>query len=195
MANIINVFGVDCADIDCPDGLLGAAAAQTEDCNDVVLSEVNSIILVHPTEGDLPTNWGNSIADTDFDIDNTDATDVKQKRFFVTGTMAEPEETTVTVNSFQEVIVNRKYSLSVTLHSIPSATYDYFRKIQCGKVKPLLYFTTIGGKIFGSETGIKCSKVSASLILNSGQDGIEQINIVFEWYALNAPDRYTNPLP
>lgn len=195
MGSLINKFAVDCDLILCPDGSLGAAAAQTENCNDVTLSEVNSIILIHPTLGTAITNWGPALATTDFDIDNTDATDAKQKRFFVSGSMAEPEETTVTVNSFQDVVINRKYTLAVSLYNIPSETYDFIRKVQCGSVKPLFYFTTMGGKIFGKSTGIIPSKVSCSLVLGQGTDAIETVNMVFEWYAITAPDRYDNPLP
>lgn len=193
--SIINKFAVDCDAIACPDGNLGAAAAQTENCNDVVLSEVNSIILVHPTLGTPILNWGTGLVVGDFDIDNTDATNVKQKRFFVSGEMAEPDDKFVKTNSFNQVKMNGLYTLTADLYTLPIATYDYFRKIACGKVRPQLYFTTMGGKIFGKDGGITCSKISANIVLGTGEDSIEMIKLVFEWYALNSPDRYENPLP
>lgn len=193
--NLFNVFAVDCDDIDCPGESLGAANAMTEDCNDVVLSEVNSVILVNPVTGTDVTNWGNTLADTDFDIDNTDATDVAQKRFFGVGSLNEPETLKKRVNSFQDVKINGTYSLTFNIFTIGSLTYDYWRKVECGIVKPKLYYTTMGGRIFGNDGGILCSDIQVSFLLPEGEDGVESIQVVFTWKSKTSPDRYTNPLP
>ncbi len=193
--SIVNVFAVDCSTIDCPDGALGAMDAQTENCNDVVQSEVNSLIWWHPTLGTAPTNWGPSIADTDFDIDNTDATDVNQKQIFVTGAMAEPEDVVKTVNGFQEVIISRTFTLTATLFTFGDDTFDYLRKVQCGKVKPQFVFTTAGGKLLGDDGGITPSKFTLNYVLDEGEENCEKWNFEIQWKALTAPDRLNNPLP
>ena len=79
----VNQFGIDCSTILCPDGILGAVGVMSQNCDaSVNQSEINSLLLVHPTLGTLVTNWGSGLVALDFDIDNTDATDVKQKRIF-----------------------------------------------------------------------------------------------------------------
>ena len=105
MASLDNIFAIDCDTVLCPAGALGAMDVQTENCNDVNQSEVDSLIMWHPTLGVAPTNWGAGIAAIDFDIDNTDATDVKQKQLFVKGGMPASEEITKTLNSFQDVVI------------------------------------------------------------------------------------------
>ena len=54
----INLFSVDCSALVCPDGALGAMNAQSQNCNSVTQSEVNSIIFWHPTLGQGPRQTG-----------------------------------------------------------------------------------------------------------------------------------------
>lgn len=192
--SIVNIFAVDCDALDCPDGALGAMNAQSESCSEVVQSEVNSVIFWHPTLGTAPTNWGPTIAALDFNIDNADATDVKQKQIFVTGSVPEATDTEVTLNGFQTVTLSRTHTMTVNLYTFGDATYDYLRKIQCGKVKPQFVFTTMGGKLFGKDGGITPSKINANFVLNEGEESFETWTIVFEWKSLTAPDRLDNPL-
>jgi len=192
--SLINIFAVDCDLVTCPGGPLGAMNAQTESCNDVALSEVNSIIFWHPTSGNAPTNWGPAIAAIDFSIDNTDATDADQKQIFVTGGVPEPEETEITVNGFQTVILNKTFTLNFELYTDGSDTYDYMRKLQCGTVKPQFLFTTMGGKIFGADGGITPSKFTVNKVLEQGEESVEKWVGEIQWKALTAPDRYDNPL-
>ena len=192
--SIVNVFSVDCDALDCPDGTLGAMDLQSESCNEVVQSEVNSIIFWHPTLGTAPTNWGPGIAALDFDINNADATDVQQKQIFVTGSVPEPTDTEATVNGFQTVVLSRTHTLTANLVTFGDATYDYLRKLQCGKVKPQFVYTTMGGKLFGKDGGITPSKITANFILNEGEESFETWTITFEWKSLTAPDRLDNPL-
>ena len=49
MASLDNIFAIDCDTVLCPAGALGAMDIQTENCNDVNQSEVNSLIMWHPT--------------------------------------------------------------------------------------------------------------------------------------------------
>ena len=193
--SVINIFAVDCDGVVCPDGVLGAMDAQAEFCNDVDQSEVNSIIFWHPTLGVAPTNWGPTMIAGDFDIDNTDATDVKQKRLFVKGGMPEPDESVITTNAFQEVVLSRTYNLELTLYTAKDATYDYLRKLQCGKVKPKFVFSTAGANLFGKDGGIEPSKLSLSVVLEEGEESVEKWTIKIAWKGLVSPDRVPNPLP
>jgi hypothetical protein len=192
--SIVNIFAIDCTDVDCPDGVLGAMDNQSENCNDVVQSEVNSLIFWHPTLGTAPTNWGPGIAAIDFSIDNTDATDADQKQIFVTGAMAEPEDVTKTVNGFQEVVISRTFTLTATLFTFGDVTFDYLRKLQCGKVKPQFDFTTAGDKLIGKDGGITPSKFTLNYVLDEGEESCEKWTFEIQWKSLTAPDRLDNPL-
>jgi len=194
MASLDNIFAIDCDTVLCPAGALGAMDIQTENCNDVNQSEVNSLIMWHPTLGVAPTNWGAGIAAIDFDIDNTDATDVKQKQIFVKGGMPASEEVTKTLNSFQDVVINRTHTLTLELYTFGDATYDYLRKLQCNKVKPLFDFTTVGGKLLGKDGGISPVKFALDFLLEEGEENCEKWSITISWKSLTAPDRLDNPL-
>ena len=194
MASLDNIFAIDCDTVLCPAGALGAMDIQTENCNDVNQSEVNSLIMWHPTLGVAPTNWGAGIAAIDFDIDNTDATDVKQKQIFVKGGMPASEEVTKTLNSFQDVVINRTHTLTLELYTFGDDTYDYLRKLQCNKVKPLFDFTTVGGKLFGKDGGISPVKFALDFLLEEGEENCEKWSITISWKSFTAPDRLDNPL-
>lgn len=194
MASLDNIFDIDCDTVLCPAGALGVMDIQTENCNDVNQSEVNSLIMWHPTLGVPPTNWGAGIAAIDFDIDNTDATDIKQKQIFVKGGMPASEEVTKTLNSFQDVVINRTHTLTLELYTFGDDTYDYLRKLQCNKVKPLFDFTTVGGKLFGKDGGISPVKFALDFLLEEGEENCEKWSITISWKSLTAPDRFDNPL-
>lgn len=193
MPTTINEFSIDCDAQTCA-AALGAASAQVQDCPaNINQSEVDSIILVHPTLGTLVTNWGPSLVALDFDIDNTDATDVSQKRFYGVGSVPANEVQDVTLNNFQQYSLDKTFTLTMDIFDITPTTYDYFRKIQCGKVKPLIYYTTVADKIFGSSVGISPIKFMVTTPLESGEGSLEKITIEVSWKAKTSPDRYPMP--
>ncbi len=193
MPTTINAFSIDCDAQTCA-AALGAASTQVQDCPaNINQSEVDSVILVHPTLGTLVTNWGASLVALDFDIDNTDATDAAQKRFFGVGSVPANDVQEVTLNNFQSFGLDKTFTLTMDIFDITPATYDYFRKIQCGKVKPLLYYTTVADKIYGSSVGISPIKFNVTTPLDSGEGSLEKITIEVSWKAKTSPDRYPMP--
>lgn len=189
----MNVFDVAC-DIACPDGALGAMGAQSKYCNDVNLSQLESLILQHPTLGTPIDNWGPGLTALDFLIDNTDTTDVSQKQIFGIGSVAEPTIDEVEVNAFQMAKIKGVYTISFRLYTFDSVTYDYLRKLQCGTVKPKITYTTEGGYIYGKDGGIDTTKFQVELIQDEGSSAVEYFQFTIEWNAKNAPDRFLNPL-
>jgi len=194
MAN--NIFSIDCTAIPCGTGLLPAADPSSQFCDENLFqSEINSLILFNKDLGaGGPTNWGPAIAALDFDIDNTDATDVKQKRFFGKGSLAASEPQTITTNDFNQVVLSRTFTLTFQVYDIGTATYDYFRSIQCSTVRPQVDFTTVGVKLYGKDGGITPTSFDADIILEEGEDSVESITITITWKGKTAPDRLTSPI-
>ena len=191
----INIFSVDCSTVVCPAGALGAMDDAAQNCNSVVQSEVNSIIFWHPTLGTAPLNWGPSMVLLDFDIDNTDATDVKQKQIFGIGDMPAPEFQSVVVNNFNSVDIAGTWTLNFDLFDIGDDTYDYLRKLECSTVKPQFIFSTVGGYLYGKDGGITATQIRLSPILERGEESVEKWSFVITWKSQTAPDRVPNPLP
>lgn len=187
-------FLIDCLDVLCPDGALGAAGASNKFCDEPEQSEINSLVMWHPTLGIAPTNWGASMVPVDFDIDNLDPTDVKQKRFFGRGNLAPSEIVEVTTNDFNQAQLRRTFTLSFVIFNVNQATRDYFRKIQCGKVKPYFDYTTVEQNIFGADGGIKPTKYNIDMPLEEGEESIEQITVEIQWKAKVSPDKFISPL-
>lgn len=195
MSNI-NIFAINCDSIACPDGALGAMNTIDQNCaGNINQSEINSLVLWHPTQGTDPTtNWPSSVVG-DFSIDNTDATDADQKRIFGQGDLAAPDNLQVTTNDFNSVSLAKTYTLNFDIYDLGSDTYDYLRKIDCSKVKPKFLYTTVGGFMYGKEGGIQATAWNIAFILERGEGSIERCQITITFKARTAPDRISSPLP
>lgn len=192
MAN--NVFAVDCSLLTC-DGSLGAAGKQVQYCPAFIKrSELNSLILVNPTVGTVIANWGDSLVALDFDIDNTDATDTKQKQFFGKGSIAEAEGSPVVLNDFQDYNLGDKTTATFVIYDISPETYTYWAKVKCGKIKPRGYFTTVASEIIGSATAIQFTSVNPNIIFDEGSDAVKRIEVTLIWESDTFPDVYPYPL-
>jgi hypothetical protein len=192
----INIFSIDCSTVNCPDGALGAMDIISQNCNDnIVQSEVNSIILWHPTIGTAPTNWGPTMIVGDFSIDNTDATDAAQKQIYGQGDMPLPEFQSVTTNNFNAVDIAGTFTLNFDIFDVGSLSYDYLRKLQCSTVKPYFIFSTVGGYLYGNDGGITPTQFRLSPVLERGEESVEKWTCTITWKARTAPDRVPNPLP
>jgi len=191
----INVFGVDCADLDCETAILGAATTITSKCLESDLSQIGGIILWHDAVAPNPSNWGMSMIEGDFAIDNENADDTKQKRFPIVGSSAKPEYTKQTTFGFKQVTTLKKRTITFKLYHVDSVTYDYLRKLECGKVRPNVLFETEGGYILGKDGGIQYDEFELDPIWEEGDSAIEYWEGTLTFNSKNAPDRVPNPLP
>lgn len=195
MAQNINIMAVECDDLVCPNGLLGAAGDFNLDCLDAVLSQLSGIIMWHPTLGTAPTNWGAGMLVTDFDIDNTDATDVKQKRFPIVGSLPKPEYQKAVTVGFKSVTILKTRSITFRLYHADSATYDFLRKVECGKVRPKLILETEGGYLLGKDGGLDFSDIELDAVWNEGETELEYWDGVIQYKSKVSPDKVLSPLP
>lgn len=190
-----NIFSINCANVTCPDGALGAMDIISQDCNgNINQSEVNSIILWHPTLGSGPTAWP-PLAPTDFNIDNTDITDVAQKQIFGQGDMPLPEFQSVVTNNFNSVDIAGTFTLNFDIFDVGATSYNYLRKLQCATVKPYFIFSTVGGYLYGKDGGIVPTQFRLSPVLERGEESVEKWTCTITWKSRTAPDRVENPLP
>ena len=193
--NDINIMSISCDDLVCPGGILGAANNVSTDCLDAILSQIGGIIMWNPTIGTAPTNWGPSMVVTDFDIDNTDATDVKQKRFPLIGNLGKPEYQKIPTIQFKTVTALKTRSFNFKIYHVDSINYDFFRKIECGKIRPKILLETEGGFLLGKDGGIEYADIELDAIFEEGETAIEYWEGVITFKAQVSPDRVPNPLP
>lgn len=188
-------FEIDCSALDCTTAH-PAAAAQRRDCpTGIKRSEINSLFTLDPINGVPISNWGAGLVALDFDIDNTDATGVKQKQFFGKGNLAVDDGVAVTLNDFNSVDISKIQTLTFEIYDIAPETFNYFRSIQCGTLStPRIYFTTVSDMIYGAAEGILLTSFKVSFPLDEGEDAIEKIVITATIDDKVAPDRYDYPL-
>lgn len=191
----INIFSIDCENTVCPNGTLGAAGNFDLSCLDAVLSQLKSIVMWHPTLGNAPTNWGPSMLVTDFDIDNTDATDAKQKRFPIIGSLGKPEYQKIPTVSFAKIVAKKTRQVNFRIYHTDDATYDFLRKVECNKVRPRFILETEGGKLLGKDGGISVSDIELDAVWNEGETEVEYWEAVWEYQSNVSPDRIPSPLP
>jgi len=188
-------MAVNCDNLECPGGILGAAGTITTDCLEVDLSQIGAIILWHPTLGTAPTNWGNSMAVTDFDIDNSDATDTKQKRFPLIGNLAKPEYQKISTIAFNSVTILKTRAFNFRMFHVDLTTYDFLRKVECGKIRPKFILETEGGYLLGKDGGIDFSDIELDAVWNEGETEVEYWEGVISFKTKVSPDKVLNPLP
>lgn len=190
----VNISAVDCSALDC-NGVLGAAGSQVQYCpKGIKRSQLSSVILTNPTVGTLIANWGNALVALDFNIDNADATDVKQKQFFGKGSIAESESSEIELNDFQTYNLGDTNTATFSIYDIDEATHEYWSKVKCGIIKPLGYFTTVDSEIIGVAAGLNFSSIKPNLIFDEGKDAVKRIDVTFTWEAKTFPDVYPYPL-
>ena len=188
-------FSIDCTALDCLTSPLGAADVMPIDClQNTSQSEIDAIVVWHPELGSPPTNWGNSMTPADFNIDNSDATDVAQKLFRGIGDKPNNEQTSVTVNNFNEIPLNTTQTINFEILDVGDLTYDYWRRVQCGKVKPVFLFKTVGGYLYGGANGITPIKYEVNFPKDRGRESLERITMVITFENIVDPDRVPSPL-
>jgi hypothetical protein len=131
----------------------------------------------------------------DFQIDNTNADDTKLKRFPIVGSSAKPEYQKQTTFSFKSVVTLKKRTFEFKIYHVDSITYDYLRRLECGKVRPNVLFETEGGFIIGGDGGMQYDEFELDPVWDEGEDAIEYWICTITVNSKNAPDRVPNPLP
>lgn len=191
-----NIFSVDCTTIGCATGNLGAIENLDPACpQKITRSEINYLLLAHPTLGVPPVDWTIAgVGGWGDAIDNTDATDVNVKRIPVIGD--KPAETRADIQSTDGVILKGEgtYTLNVTIPDLPTQLYDYLRKVQCGKVIPIFWYEDRGGDMFGQNDGIQANSVVVNFVKDRGDDAYNRAELIITWVADTDPDRIVSPL-
>jgi hypothetical protein len=196
MAN--NIFSITCPD-NCSTATISVLPADVSCQLGTSQSEVDMVIfqedtVTGPTDMSAAADWATL-------INNTDATGTKMKYLIGSGSVAEPEDTVVTVARGQEILTSRTYTMTFTVFDISTQqVYDFCRKIQCGGVKPKIFFTDLDNLLYGKvvstgpDSGIELSSIKVSMPKDAGKEGLNKAVFVFKWLAKTDPDRVANPL-
>lgn len=159
------------------------------------LAEIDTLLLMHPTLGVPPTDWAVAGAGGWADvIDNSDLTDVKIKQLSVIGTIAAPERPEIIMPAQTKIQGVGTYSARFEVRSLSDGIYDYLQKLQCGGVKPNIWYTSLGGYMYGQNDGIETTSITVNFIKESGEEAYDYAEILIEWRSKTDPLRIDNPL-
>ena len=190
-----NDFNITCPE-DCVVNPFTAVETIDKDCQPLPSqAEITDIILGHPEDAVPPADWTVAGAGGWADvIDNASAGGIKLKRFLVSGSIGEPERTAIEMSAFRKVNGVATYTIEAIFKSIPPLTYDFLRALQCGVLKPKLWYIDAGGKMYGKNDGIETSDVSVVFPHELGKDSYSFATLRLSWEAQTDPDRIDSPI-
>ena len=159
-------------------------------------SEIDQLIFkgadAGPADMSSALNWATL-------IDNTDATGDLMKYLIGKGSVAASEDTILTVARDQEIVTDRVYTLTYEITELSdTATYAFLRTLQCGSLKPNIYYGRKGGFLYGkvgtTDDGIEVNSINVSMPKELGKEAVDKAIITIKWSAMTDPDRVVNPL-
>lgn len=193
---ITNVFSIVCP-TDCNTaGTFGTIEDIDPECPPQPnRSEINYLYLMHPTLGIGPTDWEVAGVGGWADVlDNADAGDNKVKSLPVIGTKPEETRPEIIMTNLTKLDGVGTYQLQLRVKSLPNLTYDFLRRFQCGTIKPIIWYSDLGGFMYGENSGIQTSRFTVRFPHESGEDAYTEAIITAEFLAQTDPDRITDPL-
>lgn len=173
----------------CDDDLNLGPVEVVQDCTayDQVFSQVCGVILL-PNSADLPADWTDP-AEWALAIDNSITGTAKGRYLIGEGEIDEPDEDIDDYPYRQRRVSNRLYTVELTIKNLSLIQYDFLRQLQCGWVRFRFWIETVGGRLFGGETGIKPLLVGVSFIYSGGRDDREAAVLTLQYESDGDPPR------
>lgn len=191
----MNTFAISCP-TDCTTGLTLPILPETYCQLTPKRSEIDQLIFkgadAGPADMAVGANWTAM-------LDNTDATGDLMKYLIGKCSIAASEDTIVTVARDQEVVTDRVYTLTYEVTELSdTATYAFLRTLQCGSLKPNIYYGRKGaflyGKVGTTDDGIAINSINVAMPKEAGKEAIDKAILTIKWSATTDPDRVVNPL-
>lgn len=174
---------------DCGDDLTLTAIDVNQDCTlyDQVFSQICGVILMPNTASAVP-DW------TDVDswatvIDNSLANNSKGKYLVGEGEIEEPDGDTAEYPKRQLRILNRVYTLDLTIKNLSDAQYEFLRAMQNGWTGFKFWIETVGGRLLGGSSGIAPVLVNVSFLYSGGRNDREEAVLTLQYESDGDPPR------
>lgn len=159
---------------------------------DINLSEIRRIFLAKTiaeefTDWDEPTEWISRVSEDDTVSDDT------IRPFTVIADKPAGDQNIYEASDGRDIPISKTNTINFTIDDVSDDNYNFLREgIECGG-QFLMWFETMGGKLFGGNTGIRAS-ISADSILNRGREEVELIEGVITWRSKHSPERTDSPI-
>lgn len=188
-------------DIFCPSGcdetLLFGPVVEDQNCVEIPnLSQVCDLYIQPDGATDAFDYTGGDPVLVSGGIDNTDLLNAKTKWLVGIGGVAEPAETPYNGPKNAIKIIKRMYTLDFQFDVTNVMHRNLARQLQCNPKNFTFRFGTLGGQLFGGDTGITPSSSNAILSLGNGNEDFELGRLILSWEVKGGygdPPRHPNP--
>lgn len=173
---------------DCDEPL---AEVEFDDCAPAInLSEIKRVFIAKGNAAPFATwtaaaEWTDRLSQSGVEPDAI-------RELTVIGDMPAGSSVTKDISNGRKYVVGKDRTINFTIDDVSNKNYEFARSTECGG-KYRLWIETMGGKMYGGNSGIKAS-VAMDIILNRGTDEIETIAGVATWRAKFSPERTESPI-
>lgn len=158
----------------------------------VNLSEIGRIFWA--AEGSDPltdyksaTEWNTRISQTAVDDPNV------IRVLTVIGDKPAPTSTPVRISGDRQYTPFKEHTLNVSVDDTSDENYEFMRSTQCGG-RGRLWYETLGGKIYGGNSGVPKARLNLDDVLAQGDGEIERFTGTATWRERTDPDRADSPI-
>jgi|JI8StandDraft_1071087.scaffolds.fasta_scaffold175855_2 hypothetical protein len=193
-----NISLISCP-ADCATDNVWPAIPVQQDCPsyEQTLSQIYEVVIVPDEAGDIwGGTWDSGYPDPTFElgsIDNTVADNTKAHIFVGIGGMDEPTESILQYPGLQERVEEETYTVRFRILNMSNANNDHLDKLECGALNYKVFFTDLGGFVYGFDGGITPKKVSVERPHGAGNDDRLFAELVIVFDATNMLDRANKP--
>lgn len=154
-----------------------------------LLSQINKLYIGN--DGYPLTNWTDA-AEWYSRISEAGTEPEKIRELTVIGDKPLAEKTPVNISNNRVAYGKSTHTINATIDDNTDENYEWARATECNPTYRLWYATT-GGKLYGDNSGIKCS-ITAGEKLDRDETAFATIEVVVTWKAQFSPIRIDNPL-
>lgn len=163
---------------------------QFDECNPQInLSQINKLYVTTRdsplTDWEDPAEWASRIS-------NTSSADDAIRELTVLGDKPLPEAQELEISDQRTVAINSNHTLNVAIDETNETNHQFIRLIECGGHFKIWY-STIGGKIFGGNDGIN-AYLKLGMVLGGGSGDIQKYQGTAKWKAKHTEQMIDNPI-
>lgn len=156
------------------------------------LSEIVGVLISMPTEADPTVPEFVPVDVTDLAAWEAAITAGTVNHEFVIGDKPATEQEERPISRGRTKVGDKKHLINIDVDENTDENYDAMRQRQDRPIVFIWYYT-LGGKIYGSTTGIKSKITKADEVLGRGADTYALIQYAIEWEAATNPPRDDSP--
>ncbi len=166
-------------------------AVKFADCNpEVNESQVSDLYLSQTDADDFndwtqATEWGDRISP-----DATDKNSIRNLK--VVGDKPKPETQSRTISGKRVVVTGKNHVLNFDIDETNAINHEFVRGSKCIK-QVKMHYGTIGGLLFGGNTGIKAT-MEVDMTLSRTDGDIVLYQGTLKWSSLDTEERCPSPL-